>query len=83
MALGGGDMTLALDRVPVDRITAEARKVNLARAVLAIVGAALYGVGWVAAKSVALVWFTLTWIFAAVKVGWADARDPGVNRGAG
>lgn len=67
-------MAAALDWVPVDRITAEARAAHPGRTLLTIVAAVLYGVGWVAAKTVAVVWLGLAWSFAAVKVGWQDAR---------
>jgi hypothetical protein len=67
-------MTAILDRVPVDKITAEAREVHFGRAVLTVVAALLYGIGWVTAKVVGGVWFALAWAWTAVKVGWTEAR---------
>lgn len=69
-------MANALDRVPVNRITAEARQIHPGRAVLAVFGGLLYAVGWVLAKIVVVVWLAAVWVAAAVKVGWQDARPP-------
>lgn len=69
-------MTALLERVPVDRITAEAREIHPGRALLTVIAAVLYGIGWVAAKTVAVVWLAVAWSYAAVKVGWSDARGP-------
>lgn len=75
-------MTAILDRIPVDRITAEARRVDSRRIVLTLVAAVLYGVGWLAARiwevvGVVLIatWRGLVWASTAVKVGWVDARS--------
>jgi hypothetical protein len=72
-------MTAVLERVPVDRITAEARATHPGRALLTLIAGVLYGLGWLAAKTVAVVWLALAWSFAAVKVGWQDARRPAVS----
>lgn len=72
-------MTAVLQRVPVDRITAEAREIHPARTALTLVAAVLYGLGWLAAKTVAVVWLVVAWSFAAVKVGWSDARRSAVS----
>ena len=69
-------MTAVLERVPVDRITAEARAIAPGRALLTLLAGLLYGIGWVAAKTLAVVWLATAWSFAAVKVGWIDARRP-------
>lgn len=63
-----------LDRVPVDRITEQARELHPGRTLLTLLAALLYGLGWLAGKTVMGVWFVLAWSFAAVKVGWTDAR---------
>jgi len=72
-------MTAILERVPVDRITAEAREARPGRALLTLIAGALYGLGWLAAKTVAVVWLALAWSYAAVTVGWSDARRPAVS----
>lgn len=63
-----------LDRVPLDRITAEAKQVSPGRAVLLAVAGLLYALGWITAKAFSLVWLALAWTATAVKVGWSDAR---------
>lgn len=63
-------MATVLERVPVDRIQAEAREIQFARTVLTVFAAVLYAVGWIAGKA----WGTVAWSIAAVKVGWQEAR---------
>lgn len=63
-----------LDRVPTDRITAKARTITAARAALTLVAGVLFALGWLVAKTCAAAWFVLAWCFAAVQVGWNDAR---------
>lgn len=86
-----------LDRIPVDRITAEAREVDFVRTLLAVLGGLLYGLGWLAAKAFMLavwllgrvfgaLWLAAAWAGTAVKLGWADARRQpagGLRRGTG
>jgi len=71
--------------VLLDRIQAEPRPVDWRRAVLTGIAAALYGVGWFLAKDVRLLLSALAWClygigraagwsFAAVRLGWIDAR---------
>ena len=69
-------MTAVLERVPVDRITAEAKDVEFWRAVLTAVTGVLYGIGWLVGKAFTMVWRVLVWVAVAVKVGWQDARKP-------
>ena len=63
-----------LERVPYDRITEQARQVQFTRTVLTILAGLLYAVGWVAAKTLAGIWLTLTWSATAVRLGWVEAR---------
>lgn len=65
-------MTVALNRIPVDRITTQAREVRFARTVLTLIAAVFYAVGWVAA----MVWLAVVWCGTAVKVGWQEASQP-------
>lgn len=76
-------MTALLERVPIDRITVEAREVDFRRTVLSAIAALLFGIGWLAAKTVGVmvgllkvVWLGLCWAGVAVKLGWVDARKP-------
>lgn len=70
-------MTAVLNRVPLDRISAEAREVHFGRLMLTIVAGILFGIGWLAAKSVALLWRAVAWVAVAVKIGWMEARTAG------
>lgn len=63
-----------LDRVPVDRITTEAREVHFRRTVLTVLAGLLWLVGWSAGKAFTAVWFALAWAWTAVRLGWSDAR---------
>lgn len=70
-------MALA-ERVPVARISAEAREIRFGPAVLTLLAGVLFGLGWLAAKACAVAWAALTWTFAAVRIGWQEgmARRP-------
>ena len=67
-------MTAVLERVPVDRITAEAKDVQFWRTVLTALAGLLYGFGWITAKAFTVLWRAIVFIGVAVKVGWQDAR---------
>lgn len=69
-------MTAVLERVPVDRITAEAKDVEFWRTVLTVIAGVLYGLGWLVGKTFTVAWRVLAWVGVAVKVGWQDARTP-------
>jgi len=62
------------DEALTERITVEARQIHFWRTVLTVVAGLLFGVGWVAAKSLAALWLVVAWCAAAVKVGWQEAR---------
>jgi hypothetical protein len=72
-------MSIALDRVPLERISAEAREVRFGRTLLLLLAGLLYGVGWVAAKAFILLWRAVAWMGVAIKVGWTEARKPPVG----
>lgn len=72
-------MTAILDRVPLDRISSEAREVHFGRTLLLALAGLLYGVGWLAAKSFTLLWRAVAWMGVAIKVGWTEARKPTVG----
>lgn len=65
-----------LDRVPVDRITERARQARPGRTLLTLIAGALIGIGWLAAKVLAVVWLALGWSWTAVGVGWEAAHGP-------
>ena len=68
--------TNLLDRVPVERVRAEADRIHLGRLLLTVLVAVLFTVGWVAGKAS----LGVRWSLAAVKVGWQDARATGGRR---
>lgn len=61
-----------LERVPVDRITAQAREVHVGRVLLAAVLGVLYALGWLARKLVMAVAVAGT----SIRLGWQDAGRP-------
>jgi hypothetical protein len=61
-----------LDRVPVDRIAAEARDVEFGRTLLKLIAGFFYLIGWLVAKLLLAVAFAWT----AVKVGYLEANGP-------
>lgn len=62
------------ERVPVEEITSQARKIRFWRTVLTGIAGLLFGVGWLAAKACALVWLGAAWSVTAVRLGWREAR---------
>lgn len=65
-------MTAVIDRIPVEQITAEAKKVDVGRAVLSLLALIPFLLGWLAGKIV----LAVAWIGLAVKAGWLEARRP-------
>jgi len=72
-------MATVLERVPVDRISAEARDVHIGRTLLTLLAGFFYVLGWLAGKLVGGV----AWCFAAVKVGWQESRPKPVRADGG
>jgi hypothetical protein len=82
--------TNLLDRVPVDRIQAEAHQVDLARLLLTALVGILYAVGWLAGKAVIVLVAVMGWLavgarftVASIRLGWQDARQPSGGRTVG
>jgi hypothetical protein len=67
-------MATVFERVPVDRISVQARDIQFGRTVLTILAGVLFAAGWLAGKTLAVAWSGCAWCLAAVKVGWDDAR---------
>lgn len=65
-------MAAVLDRVPTDKIQAEAAQIRLGRLLLTVIGALFFAVGWVFGRA----WLGIATILAAVKVGFAEGRKP-------
>ena len=64
----------------VQKLGVVSRAVSTRTAVQILAGV-LYGLGWMAAKTVGAMWFALAWAAVAVKLGWTDARTGGRTRG--
>ena len=75
--------TNLLDRVPVERIQAEASQVHPGRLLLTLLVGVLYCVGWVAGKTFTVLAVAAGFTVAAVKVGWQDARGSAAGRSRG
>lgn len=69
-------MAMLAAKVPLERISAEARQMSVSRAVLLVIGGLLFAVGWLVAKSWTVAAAAAVWCAAAVKVGWKSARSP-------
>lgn len=70
-------MAVALvERVPVDRITRQAKDVHFWRLVATLLAGLLWVLGWAAARTCAVAWRAIAWAAVAVQVGWSDARRP-------
>lgn len=54
-----------------DRVAVQAADVRLLRVLLTVVALPFYAFGFV----VAVLWLAARWVYAAVTVGFADARD--------
>lgn len=66
--------TAILTRVPLDRITGQARQVHLGRIIAAVLAGVLFGLGWLVARSLVVAWFAVTWCACAVLEGWREGR---------
>lgn len=74
-------MAVWVDRVPVERITREAREIRFWRTVLTLLAGLLFGLGWLAAKAFTLLWLAAVWSATAVKVGWQEGRRGAAGTG--
>jgi len=63
-------VTNLLDRVPLERVRAEARDVHLGRALLTLLVGVFWLLGWLAGKLTLAIGFA----YAAAKVGFQEAR---------
>jgi hypothetical protein len=68
-------VTTVVDRIPLDRIEQRARAAHPGRAALTVIATALFALGWVVYKALAVAWFAAAWCGSAVAEGWVTARD--------
>lgn len=71
-----------LEWVPVDDITRQARDVSPVRTILTWIGAVLFAIGWIARKTLTVLWLAGAWAFVATREGWRQAGGTRVSRGA-
>lgn len=74
-------MSTMIDRIPLERITTEAKEVHFGRTVATLIAGLLYMLGWVVAKVFGAFWFAAAWAATAVKVGWDEGRKPARDGG--
>lgn len=67
-------MTSLTERIPLDRIEHRARHARPGRAVLTVIAAVLFGLGWLTCKAFAAAWLALAWCGSAVIEGWQSAK---------
>lgn len=67
---------MAMHAALADRVSVEARQVDVGRLLVTVVAAVLWAVGWTAAKVVTTFVRALGWSVAAVRVGWREGRQP-------
>jgi hypothetical protein len=63
-----------LRTVPLDEINQRSREVHFWRTVATLLAGLLFAVGWLAAKSLAVLWLAVAWTATAVKVGYQAGR---------
>lgn len=73
-------MTTILDRVPVERITAQAREVHAGKTLMTLVAGLFFVIGWVAFRVVAVVWLAMVWCAVATREGWRESRKAEARR---
>lgn len=69
-------MSAILAPVPLDRISARARQAEPGRALLTVLAAVLFGVGWGVRKFFAVIWLGAAWSYFAAAEGWNEASGP-------
>ena len=73
MSTSTAERTL-FDWVPVEEITADARRATPGRTALVIIGAVFIAIGWTVAKIFGVVWLSASWCVSAMKYGWRAGR---------
>lgn len=66
--------TTAFPKVGVDEVRHRASRMKFGQAVLTMITAVFWAVGWVVAKFFAVIWGISTWAAAAMQLGWREAR---------
>lgn len=61
--------------VVLDKIADRQQKIDAVRTVLLLAMAVPFILGWLAGKTVIVLWAVLSWVWAAAEVGWQTARS--------
>ncbi len=72
-------MASLADRIDIERIDAEARRIDIGRGVLTLIAALFYALGWLLGKAVLVTVTAVAWSIAAARIGWQDAHKPGMR----
>ena len=65
---------MLLNQATFDQIREQARTLTPLRTLLTFLASLLFALGWLASKSLGVLWAGVAWSIAAVKVGWTDGR---------
>lgn len=68
-------MTSTAERVPLDRIGQRARQARPGRTALVVVASVLFGLGWLVARALGVVWIGLAYAASALAEGWVAGRS--------
>lgn len=74
-------MSTMIERIPLERISTEAREIHFGRTMATLIAALLYVLGWLVAKAFGVLWYAAAWSATAVKVGWDEGRKARVAGG--
>lgn len=68
-------MSSVAERVPLDRIERRARAAKPGRTALVVVASVLFGLGWLIARVLGVLWIGLAYAASAVAEGWVAGRS--------
>jgi hypothetical protein len=68
------------ERVPLEAITADARKASPGKVILGLIGGLIFAVAWCCGKAFTTLFFAFAWCASAAKMGWRTARDQPLNQ---
>lgn len=71
---------VVLDDATLAQISTRARQISFGRTLLTLIAGLLFGLGWVTARVLGLLWLGLAWSAVAIKLGWTEGRK-GVRQG--
>jgi hypothetical protein len=63
-------VTLLNERIPLERISAQAKEVQFSRTLITVIAFFFYAIGWTVAK----LWLSLAWCAVAIKVGFEEGK---------